>query len=387
MKRVQKNNSGPKPKITLILGAGCSCEAELPSTQQLSEQFLDIPDAGVLPPVIEREISTQLKTFWEKTFAYGDAGPKPSLEDHFTMIDLAANTGHHLGPTYSPKKLRAIRRFSIHRAFQILETRYRESATISRMLSLLSKSAELSIVTVNWDVVIENHAQSLGLKYDYGTTVKPLEAGGSRGKNTPLLKLHGSANWVYCDSCRTLFSGPPDAGKLALHLGVFMEKSDFNIFDSPTEVLEATANLRNRQRKCVFCGCLMSARVGTFSYRKDYAIQQFQTIWQAAFDALREGSVWLFVGYSMPEADFEFRHSLKSAELAQRNERKKSIQVVLKSPDRKAAPAQMEVHQQTMDRYRRFFGLTNDCLFEKGLKEWVETDFEAWLQGCVDKVR
>jgi hypothetical protein len=108
-------------------------------------------------------------------------------------------------------------------------------------------------------------------------------------------------------------------------------------------------------------------------YRKDYAIQQFQTIWHNAFDALRESPVWLFVGYSMPEADFEFRQVLKSAELANRERRQRQIQVVLKD-DKQAA-----------DRYRTFFGLSADSLDNTGFKDWVTNSFHDWF-GRVEKM-
>jgi hypothetical protein len=246
--------------------------------------------------------------------------------------------------------------------------RYRQSATICRLLTELSKKADLSIVSVNWDVVMENHFHALGLSYDYGHTVQPMrDVAGSRKVGIPICKLHGSANWVYCDSCRTLFSGYPGEGKDALHLGAFLEAADFKLMDSPEDVVRLVENLANGGRDCRICGCRMSARVGTFSYRKDYAIQQFQMIWHSAFDVLRESPIWLFVGYSIPEADFEFRQVLKSAELANRERVPKKIQVVLKD-DKPAA-----------GRYRRFFGLEAGIVSQRGLKNWVARDFDSWL--------
>ncbi len=359
----------PRPKVAVILGAGFSCEAALPSTEKLSEQFLDDPPDGVVPIQVEQEIGRHLRAFWEAVFDYAEGKSKPFLEDHFTAIDLAANTGHHLGPIYSPRKLRAIRRFSIHRAFQILDLKYRHSETIERLLGELCKRAGLSIVSVNWDVVVENHFHKLRQAYDYGSIVEPMFGPADwRGIGIPISKLHGSANWVYCDSCRTLFSGAPGGGKDALHLGAFLDSEDFEVFDSPQEVVDLVRGMANPRRECRFCGCRMSARVGTFSYRKYYAIQQFQTIWYKALDSLRESPIWLFVGYSMPEADFEFRQVLKSAELATRGRTPKHIQVVLKGDEEAAG------------RYQRFFGLDAACVNQGGLKDWVGKSFEDWLR-------
>jgi hypothetical protein len=41
----------------------------------------------------------------------------PNLEDVFTNIDLAANTGHHLGHTNAPSDLRMTRRVLLARMF------------------------------------------------------------------------------------------------------------------------------------------------------------------------------------------------------------------------------------------------------------------------------
>lgn len=363
----------PKTHIALIVGAGLSCEAALPSTERLAEQFLESPSDGVVAVEVEQEISKHLMKFWQQIFGYVDGKSRPSLEDHFTAIDLAANTGHHLGPSYSPRKLRAIRRFSIHRAFQILDLKYRQSETIGSLLAELWKGAGFSIVSLNWDVVVENHFHALQQAYDYGAIVEPLSSAADlRKSGTPICKLHGSANWVYCDSCRTLFSGLPGAGKDALHLGAFLESDDFELFGSRKEIVELVRGSANIRRLCRICGCPLTARVGTFSYRKDYAIQQFQAIWYKALDALRKSPVWLFVGYSMPEADFEFRQVLKSAELASRRKSPRHIQVVLKDDDRAA------------ERYRRFFGLNASSINQDGLKQWMATSFKDWL-GSVEK--
>jgi len=333
----------------------------------LSDQFLELPKGGVTPVEVEKEISKRLAEFWKSVFGYGGGDLKPSLEDHFTAIDLAANTGHHLGPAYSPRKLRAIRRLSIHRVFQILDLKYRQSSTIERLLTDLSKVAQVAIISVNWDVVVENHSRALGLDYDYGPILEPLLSNDRPVNGIPLFKLHGSANWVYCDSCRTLFFGPPSAGKDALHMGAFLESEDFEVFDSSKNVINLVRDLANGRRQCRLCGCRMSARVGTFSYRKDYAIQQFQTIWHRAFDALRESHRWLFIGYSMPEADFEFRQVLKSAELANCGRLRRSIQVVLKRD------------QDAAVRYGRFFGFSPSYINQEGLSNWAAKDFKDWL--------
>ena len=67
----------------------------------------------------------------------------------------------------------------------------------------------------------------------------------------------------------------------------------------------------------------------------------------------------MFVGYSLPEADFEFRHLLKSAEKAVAGNTPKTIQVILRK-DPKAE-----------QRFRRFFGIAGEQIQQCGLSEFL----------------
>lgn len=125
-----------KMKLTLILGSGFSKAARLPNTNEIVNDFLTSP-VGFESYELEEKIIEILKQFWRDVFGYNGGNSKPTLEDHFTVLDLAANSGHQLGPNYTPKKLRAIRRMSIHRIFKILDRRYRKSEHIIRLLHKL----------------------------------------------------------------------------------------------------------------------------------------------------------------------------------------------------------------------------------------------------------
>jgi hypothetical protein len=104
-----------KTKVVLFLGAGFSAQSGLLKTNQLMEKLLTTPEDS-LEGGIEEFISDTIKKFWEKVFA-----GKPSLEDHFTQIDMAAQSGHTLGRNYDSTKLQAIRRLTIHRIFSWLK--------------------------------------------------------------------------------------------------------------------------------------------------------------------------------------------------------------------------------------------------------------------------
>lgn len=121
-------------------------------------------------------------------------------------------------------------------------------------------------------------------------------------------------------------------------------------------------------RTCAWCANRLAGRLATFSYRKAFSINQFQTIWDRAYSALARADRWLFVGYSMPEADFEFKHLLKAAQLARPKSSDLSMHVVLKC-DPPAAR-----------RYEGYFGNRLDSVSQVGLEEWVSSSLRDWLR-------
>jgi hypothetical protein len=107
---------------------------------------------------------------------------------------------------------------------------------------------------------------------------------------------------------------------------------------------------------------MVSTHMATFSFTKSYRTYAYPAIWQAARRVLADSDVWIFVGYSLPDADYEFKHMLKSAQLSfekRKNHRPLKIQVILKENERAER------------RYRGFFGRKIDCVFQHGLEGYV----------------
>jgi len=354
-------------KIALILGAGFSCEAGVPSQAKLVDLFLDEPH---FPNTLDEAINKILRNFWKDVFGYRDDDAHPSLEEHFTTIDLAANFGHNLGPKYSPKKLRAIRRMGMHRTFQILDQSYGRSDAIERLFKKLNKKNKISLISLNWDIVAEKHLEEMKVPYHYEVdfkliktfrpTVRPREM---RKDGIQILKMHGSSNWLYCDSCRQLFT-EDDLRKSTLHRKVLLEIGDFQAFGI-RDLHENHEVFGGEENHCPLCKNRLSCRAVTFSYLKDFSIYQFQTIWNAAQVALRDADKWLFIGYSMPEADFEFKHILKSAQLGREDRSRPAINVVLLDDE------------EAGDRHKRFFGISDQDIFQDGLEQWVNHEMPS----------
>ena len=94
------------PPHLFILGAGFSHNAGLPLAGEFTKRLLT---TGQDEENTSRRIVEYLRNFVDTTFANGartEPENWPPLEDIFTLVDLSANTGHHLGPRFSPADLR-----------------------------------------------------------------------------------------------------------------------------------------------------------------------------------------------------------------------------------------------------------------------------------------
>ena len=342
----------------VIIGAGFSSEAGVPLTSEINKGFTDCLPNQTTPEPIQSEITRHLWRFWQDVFNTKRGGRLPSFEDHFTVLDLAANSGHNLGPYYTPAHLRAIRRLSIHRVFDILD-QFKESASLRIFLDRLAMGRNNTVISVNWDVIVENHLRLGGHGWDYGIPMCSLTAEPEHrtGRNLLLLKLQGSSNWLYCDSCRRVYSGPPSAGKIIRRGLIFLEERDFEILGSPLSVIDEVKR-RKVHTKCKKCKTQLTARVATFSFSKAYDFFQFQSVWARALKRLIDAQEWLFIGYSLPEADYEIRHMVKTAQLASPYGRKLRITVVTK-------------RGEAARRYMAFFGMRQGEIHQKGFKEFT----------------
>jgi len=331
-------------KTAFIVGAGLSYYAGLPLTGKFTDALLE---ARKYKPGISRTLVEFLSLFIHDVFGHSSrAGAKywPALEDVLTSIDLAANTGHHLGPNFAPADLRTVRRALLARTVRMLYAAYKNPRLrnasdwrkINHFFERLDPSS-VGFISMNWDTVVEQKLQRMqsNLMLDYccdalaaefpedGTTIRLAALPLKRSivdNAVPIIKIHGSINWLYCDNCRELFwFHPEDAWRIADQL---VGKDD----------LERITRFLNRKRSArlqrvptdetVFVNCRCSARVrlgtriATFSYRKALDFPMFQKSWLSAERLLQHAQKWIFVGYSLPAADYEFKHLLKRIQLS-----------------------------------------------------------------------
>jgi len=361
-----------KAKSVFIVGAGFSNYAGPPLQGEFTGALLEARDFRQGSP--SQALVKFLSRFVHDNFGHlrsAKAQFWPELEDIFTCIDLSANTGHHLGQKYPPALLRTIRRALLARIIRMLRRAYADAKVakgqrwqrLDELLRMIDVS-RTAFISMNWDTVIEDRIREIyrGAVIDYGEAVQPARFPrngtkiavnpSSQGPRMRIIKMHGSINWLYCDNCRQVFWFPSNQGhEIAAQL---LRREEWNIIDP---------NHRHRrpQWQCHQCqGVPLGTRIATFSYRKALDFPMFQKSWFEAEELLREAATWVFIGYSLPPADYEFKYLLKWVELS-RGEAPEFVVITDGESSRAEA---------TRRNYQKFFGRSirrDENVFMEGL--------------------
>jgi NAD-dependent SIR2 family protein deacetylase len=386
----------PKQKTLFILGAGFSMSAGGPAQQQILPAIFDLP-ASAGPNVLEAR--SRFEEFAFKTLGISKERLRQiSLEDIYTPIDrcLADSISLRGHDTSSLLSIRNDIDFLIARAIQYRldgSDWHKKSEYVRKFASTLVNIAKhrkalaqctidadnathydpLAVISLNWDILLDNalHREleqrdqmdgvDLRHKYaplgvvDYCCYVSSLEknnnrirgglwALGAKGYNVKLLKLHGSLNWLQCETCQRLYVSYGEKSAIPNYL---------------------------KQKDCRHCekqnieSSLRSTLIMP-TFLKDLSNFQLKLIWQNAGIEIMEARRIVFIGYSLPYADFEFRQLL-----ARFVHRDAKIDLVLFSN----APTADRDYLDTVKRFKEFFGPKRICEFSCGAADYVQQCF------------
>jgi len=150
------------------------------------------------------------------------------------------------------------------------------------------------LVTMNYDINIDRCALNMvapvagKIDLDYGFELADyrFSAGFRRPGNRAilLLRLHGSVNWLRCLACQAVFT---------------------------TVTNQATIKER---KDCPCCESHSLDRILVHpSYLRSYEDPILQLTWGRFQEELVSADRWIFVGYSLPDADIHLRDSLRHA--------------------------------------------------------------------------
>jgi hypothetical protein len=336
-------------KMVFVLGAGFSAPAGMPVKADLMTDILGTRS---------EPLQDQVRHTYSALFNITDKKSMENipLEDVFTMLDRARRYGEtirglshrQISDSHSAilkaiahefdKKLMGFDPSLYDPFFQELIQRRR-----GRGNKEAQREDPFAILTLNWDTIpdfsILRNGEPSHTGVDYACYDHALDGVEchlpsiflkAEGKfNIKLLKLHGSLNWLICSSCGRLFSRTQNG-------------------DRPTICFPETEN-------CRFCEEVeLENIIITPTLVKDISQTHLKSVWHNALTDLQESGRIVFVGYSFPMADFEFRYILLKA-LAGRGD--VSIRVVLYPPDELCKSDEERWERKRIEyRYTHFFG-------------------------------
>ncbi len=353
-----------KDKTVYFLGAGFSAGVKnsdgirMPSQEKIVQQ------------IIENKLHFEREFIKFHEFLVNTMGiperyhSQIPLEDIFTPIDKCISEGiafRNISHNKA-KEIRELVDYLIGKTLEILlrgdmQKRYIDKFA-SHLVNLSAKRANgkyskidpVSVISTNWDILLDNsihrelehsHTNSKGV-VDYCCNISSyrkqddrvkagLEILGKGGYTVKLLKLHGSLNWLTCPRCNRLYVD----------------------FDQKIAIHQFTKQPHEKE-KCRHCNDnfgdhdshALESNLIMPTFLKNLTNTQYKLVWHNAAIELSEASKIVFVGYSLPMADFEIRQILS------RMVRKDAIiEVVDKGDD--------ENDQKIIDlknKYETFFG-------------------------------
>jgi len=228
----------------------------------------------------------ELKEFVRKTLATSNI--KVDLEDIFTIFDKSLMEQENWGK-YTYSDLDGVR----HSLLRLFTYYFGKGIKNFEHYYLYEPFVEfckndVTIITTNWDSIVEKIFRKSELDYNVFSG-KNFE----NKKGINIIKLHGSINWFHCNAC----------GELEI----------------TNE--ESTAEYLFRDKPSVICSnCEMSEpkdkvylrpEIITPTMFKALDSYLYRSIWKKASEELSSADRIIFIGYSLPIADFEIRYLLK----------------------------------------------------------------------------
>lgn len=335
-------------KTVIFLGAGASKSDGAPLQRELFQSYFE--SCGKIHELQGseeryREITDIVNDYFEKffDFRFGEENSDkrlPRFEEVLGILDLAINrkeeykeSAHDL-LTYREGLI-----FSMAQAIHYeLDYKHADAKrkNHNQMVAKLAgeiQEGNVSFLSTNYDLLIDNALLEHGILPDYGFTL------GAAGKN--LIKIHGSLNWKYCPICKNI----ERFDEQRFHYEAYLETEHF---------------------RCTHCNSRAEYVIVPPTYYKDMSNIYLSNIWYNAELLLTGAEHIVFCGYSLPNADMHIKYMLKRAEINRQDNKPLTVTII-------NAPDGDEANPKEGMRFQRFFR-TRDVRFEKN------TSFEVFAR-------
>lgn len=296
--------------------------------------------------IINAEYYKQLVALKEKIrIALNQNKPNVDLEDLFTIFDKSLRENENWGDlTYLElDKLR----HSLLRLFTYYFGKKLNKFCTSRTTKYngfidFCKTNKVGIITTNWDTVVE----ILFLKNEISFKANDLQYG--IPNPIKLMKLHGSMNWFKCNCCGNYQI--VKNSEIAQHL----------LDDNKSESCEKCKS------KAIEDQVVLQPEIITPTMLKSFTDRLYKNIWSEAANEITNADKVIFVGYSLPLADFEIRYFLRK-----HIKKDVKIDVVLAECDK---PLKKDIWFKPESRYKNLFPANSIQFYYEGFNSYFNQE-------------
>lgn len=155
---------------------------------------------------------------------------------------------------------------------------------------------KVSIISFNYDIGLDYALYFKRIPFDYC-----IHAGDEDSSNVPVLKLHGSLNWAYCNDCNEA---------LPFTFEEFFRKYhfDFGLRNPHWVKIQMSDALKNVDHSEFEHPFIASPLIVPPVINKTDQYLSMQNVWKRAAKELSEAENIFISGYSLPETDIFFRY-------------------------------------------------------------------------------
>lgn len=302
--------------VVFVFGAGASHPDGVPLQKDMLPMILD----GRFPEISNSEMGKLVLQFINDNFTYTNKR-YPQLEAVFGFLDHFIQYFESLNSKYSLSKIVKIKEYLINLIHYIVDYEANEPSVVYNKFwqSVQKSKGNISIISLNYDTLIEQSFRTLFKKFgyidycthlmnfenyeqlkNYNKWINPREPVEVSGNNIPvpikLLKIHGSLNWKYCNCCNQLLLTPWDR-KIDLDKGKLLG------YTYPENV--------EYEFTCPLDGTDFQTLIVPPSYIKPLKHPIISQLLSEASREIRSTKKIVFVGYSLSNADVHIKALLK----------------------------------------------------------------------------
>lgn len=348
----------PKTRVTFLLGAGASAPSKIPTVRGLLEELwrraakLTRDDLDRLADFCKARSITNIEDLLTAAYTSNDSaknanvvalldyflfeGAKSTDQENEAPLRRAARITRNL-PNYSVNVSSiSLLQSTLETLFSLLTSTMIAASpnqAHARIAQFIKAHVNASIVTTNYDACMDEAL--IGAEVSVSPCIGARDIRSRAG--TKLIKMHGSINWAYCDSCQS-------ATEYAL-----LDLKRAYVDDSLSYPVTGI---------CKNCGGIRRPLLVPPLSNKFIMFPDLIEIWNSARDVIDNSDLIVAVGYSFAEAD-----SYMTKMIMQAMSNKRSQQMIVLDITSNVARSLKKRLTATIDNFdsARFVSIVGDC--------------------------